>query len=131
VVDAQDLVIDDTLHLVEGIAPHQQGAGEQLSGLPHTCAASRSPQDDEAEQYEEADARVEQAISECVDLELGNAVGRIASAGEHVVPLQYLVQHDPVEEAAQAQPEQDASGGGKFHTAVIGVAHGRHPLVAF
>jgi hypothetical protein len=33
-------------------------------------------------------------------------VRRIARAGRHVMPLQDLMQHDPVEKAAEPQPEK-------------------------
>ena len=39
------------------------------------------------------------------------SVKRYAAAWNHVVPLQDLVQHDAVEEAAQAEAEQDAGRG--------------------
>ena len=42
-----------------------------------------------------------------------DAVRRVARGGEHVVPLQDLVQHDAIEKSAQAEPEENAGGDGK------------------
>ena len=50
----------------------------------------------------------EEAVPERVDFEVADAVGGITGTGEHVVPLEHLMQHDAVEKAAQAEPEQDA-----------------------
>jgi hypothetical protein len=49
---------------------------------------------------------VEQAIREGVRLEAGQRVGRDPAADE-VVPLQDLVEHDPVEESSQPDADHD------------------------
>jgi len=53
---------------------------------------------------------VEDAIPEGIHLEVLDTVGRVARAGQHVVPLQDLMQHDAVEEPAEAKAEQDPRG---------------------
>jgi hypothetical protein len=50
---------------------------------------------------------VEEAIPEGVDLQILDAVGGITCAGQHVMPLQDLVQHDAVEKAAQPEPKEN------------------------
>ena len=45
--------------------------------------------------------QVEEPVGQCVRLEPGDGVGRVvAGVGEHVVPLQDLVENDPVDEPA-------------------------------
>ena len=49
---------------------------------------------------------MEEAVPEGVELEAGHA-GQRLHVRQHAVPLQDLVEHDPVEEAAYAQAEYD------------------------
>ena len=51
---------------------------------------------------------MEEAVPEGVELEAGHA-GQRLDVRQHVVPLQDLVEHDPVEEAAYAQAEYDGA----------------------
>ena len=51
---------------------------------------------------------MEGAVGQGVHLQVGHAVGGIAGAGQHVVPLENLVEDDAVKEAAKAQAEQNA-----------------------
>ena len=67
---------------------------------------------------------MEQPVRERVHFEVRHAVGGKAGAGQHVVPLQHLVQHDPVEEAAQPEAEQDAGGDRKLPSLGPRIAHG-------
>jgi hypothetical protein len=54
---------------------------------------------------------VEQPIPNGVGLEaIDGRCGVVAGAAEHVVPLQELVEHDAVDEAAEADAEQEAAG---------------------
>jgi hypothetical protein len=50
---------------------------------------------------------VEEPVGERVGLQAGDGRHRmLARAGQHVVPLQDLMEHDAVDEAAEADPEQ-------------------------
>ena len=51
---------------------------------------------------------MEEAVPKGVQLEAGHA-GQRLHVRQHVVPLQDLVKHDPVEEAAYAQAEYDGA----------------------
>ena len=70
-----------------------------------------APEDPEAEHREDVGAGVEEAVPQGVHLQVLHAVGRVTGAREQVVPLQDLMQHDAVEEAAEPQPEQDPCRG--------------------
>jgi hypothetical protein len=55
---------------------------------------------------------VEEPVGERVRLEAGDGRLRVAAlAGQHVVPLQDLVEDDAVDEAAEPDAEQDARDG--------------------
>jgi hypothetical protein len=69
-------------------------------------------------------AGVEQAVEKRVEPKVLNTVGRIAGAGRHMVPLEQLMQHDSIEESAQAKPQQNTCGRRK--TAMLR-SRGRHP----
>ncbi len=95
---------------VEQSEAQQDRADQAASGPVHRASAHRAPDHHQGGQHEAVGGHVEDAVPKRVDLQVVHAVGRKAGAADHVVPLQHLVQHDAVEEAAQAQAEQDAAG---------------------
>ncbi len=103
-------MIDHALDQVEDPEAHQHRAYEQLTGPAYMRAVRLPPQYDEPEQDEDVGAGMEEAVPERIDFEVEDTVGRVAGAGEHVMPLEHLMQDDPVEEAAQAEPEEDTAG---------------------
>ena len=60
----------------------------------------RAPQDEEAQHDENIRSHVKEAVPQRIDLKVLDAGGRIPGTGEHMVPLQHLMQDDPVEEAS-------------------------------
>jgi hypothetical protein len=66
--------------------------------MPAMCSA---PQNEEACHYEKISGAVEYSVPHCVELEIVYRVHGIPAA-QHVMPLQDLMQHDPVKEAAKA-----------------------------
>jgi hypothetical protein len=69
-----------------------------------------APQQREANCHKDVSRCMEEAIQKGVEFQVWDSTGRIAGAGDHVVPLKHLMQYDPVKEAAQAQPEKDSCG---------------------
>jgi hypothetical protein len=65
------------------------------------------PQDEEAEQDKEIRAHVKKPVPQRIDLKVRYAVGWISGTGEHVMPLEHLMQNNPIEEPPEAQPEQN------------------------
>jgi hypothetical protein len=61
---------------------------------------------------------MEKSIPHDVELEVLEIVGRIACAGQHMVPLEDLVQYDPVEEAAETEAEKDSGNGRKAFSVI-------------
>ena len=51
---------------------------------------------------------MKRAVGQGVHLQVGHAVGGIAGAGQHVMPLEDLMEDNPVKEAPKAQAEEDA-----------------------
>lgn len=83
----------------------------------------RAPEQHEPEQYEDVGGRVEQAVPAGIDLKVADAVGRIPGARQHVMPLEHLMEDDPIEESSEAQSEEDAGRDRKSVGVVLGAAH--------
>jgi hypothetical protein len=82
----------------------------------------RAPWDDEAQQDKNIRGRVKEAVPQRIDLKVLHAVGRIPGTGEHVVPLKHLMQNNPVDEAPEAQPEQEPATGSERKKATSAIA---------
>ena len=50
------------------------------------------------------------AVPQGIDLEIGDAARRITGAGEHVVPLENLMQDYPVEKTTEPDAQKDTRG---------------------
>jgi hypothetical protein len=106
-MDAEDLVVDQALDEVEA-APageHQSDVGTvgrgDLTVMPGTEHQPR------ADGHADPRRDVKEAVRERVRFEPGDRRHRmVAGAREQVMPLQELVQDDPVEESAQPDPEE-------------------------
>jgi hypothetical protein len=107
VVHAEPLVVDHSLHAIEQPEPDQQRA-DQLPVRPRqVLAVRRAPEHEQARDHEQVGRGVEEPVPERVELQVVERGDRVPTA-QHVVPLQHLMQHDPVEEPAEPEPEQDA-----------------------
>src|SRR5215207_11662967 len=113
VVNPKDVMVDQTLNEVEEAPADEQPTHECTTTdrpAPIGCA---SPEDPEADQHCAPCRGVEQAIPKHVGLQAGDSRFRVAAfAAEHVVPLEDLVEDDPVYEAAEADADQDSGGAG-------------------
>ena len=105
VVYLQNVVIDDTLDYVERAPADQQPAYQQHRGPTDVGQPSGTPQQSKPYGCAYVSGGVKEPVPDGVQLEVSDRVRRVARAGEHVVPLQNLVQYDAVEEAAEAHPE--------------------------
>jgi hypothetical protein len=105
VMNAKKLVVDDALDQVEDAPPGKHPADQfPTRGLPRF--SPRLPKEPKTESDEDPRSGVEEPVREHVPLQRcrGPAVG----AGEHVVPLSDLVEHDAVDEPAEPKTEDDA-----------------------
>lgn len=69
--------------------------------MPAMCSA---PENEQTCHYEEISGAVKYPVPQCIELEVINRVDGIPAA-QHVMPLQDLMQHDPIKEAAKAEAE--------------------------
>jgi hypothetical protein len=114
VVAAEQMVVDETLGDVEEPPAEQHPAGEHAARADAHVRPRGPPEEPDADGSEDPRRRVEEPVGEGVRLEPGDGRLRIAAlAREHVVPLQDLVQHDAVHEAAQPDAEHDAGRSGR------------------
>src|SRR5215207_5992827 len=113
VVNPEDVMVDQTLNEVEEAPADEQPTHECTTTdrpAPIGCA---SPEDPEADQHCAPCRGVEQPIPKHVVFQARDSRFRVAAfAAEQVVPLEDLVEDDPVYEAAEADAEQDSGGAG-------------------
>ena len=105
-------MVDQAFDDVEQAPPQQQRPDQQLTGpqkMPGMCIP---PKQEKAKHHENVGCTVEEAIPSGVQFQVGQ-IGDGIPATEHMMPLEHLVQHDPVEEAAQPKAKQDAGKSGK------------------
>lgn len=112
-MDAKDVMVHQPLNQVERSPPHQYKAEVesptrgQPTLTPGMDAQCRSGEDAKPGE------KVERAIGKGVDLECVERVGfEPLDMADQVVPLQQLVQDDPVDEAAQPDAHEQADGPG-------------------
>ena len=109
-MDTKYLVVDQPLDDVED-APAGQDESEMEP--PVWCQASLPPSRDRGDgsgQYKNPGRRMKEAVCQRVDFQPGNGVHRVAAyVADHVVPLQDLVEEDPVDETTE--PEAHEEGG--------------------
>jgi len=113
VVELKELMIDDALDHIERSETHQDRSGQQFTRPPQMRPVRRPPQQQKARDDENIGAGVKNAVPQRVELQRREIHGRVEMA-HHVMPLQDLVKHDPVEKAAQSKAEQDTGRGRKL-----------------
>src|SRR5688572_12660774 len=106
-------MVDGSLNQIENAKTHQHTACKQFSGPPQMAAVRGAPQQDETEHHKYVRRGVEDAVKQGIEFKIGNGVGRISRACHHVMPLQNLVQDNPVEKPSQAKAEENSSRGRK------------------
>jgi hypothetical protein len=104
-MNSEELVVNEAFNYVENAEAHQHRPGQHLARPPEMRFVSIPPHQDQAQSYKDVGAGVKKAIPKCVELQCCRRVSRIHTA-QHMMPLQDLMQHDSIEEATQAQPQQ-------------------------
>ena len=100
------MMIDNAFRNVENPKPHQHGTGKQLARPAHVTSMRSFPQLDQSQEDENICTQVKNAVPEGVQFEIGNTGRGITAAREHMIPLENLMQNNPIEEAAQPKSEQ-------------------------
>lgn len=101
-------MVDQAFDKVEDPKTYQESAHHHLAGPPEMGLAGRPPKHHKAKRDENIRTGVENAVPKRVELEVLDGVGRVPGAGQHVMPLQNLMQNDPVEKPAEAKSEQNS-----------------------
>jgi hypothetical protein len=109
VVHAQQLVVDETLDQVEETPSGQHQAEVEAPARREAALAPLHQREHRGRHHEQPGRDVEEPVGQRVHLEPGQGRHRVPRrVTDHVVPLQDLVQHDAVHEAAQAEPVEHA-----------------------
>jgi hypothetical protein len=111
VVQLQQVVIDDPFDDVEE-SPTEQEQTDKGPGRPRCRrAAERRPNEEESGDGEDPGRRVKQTIAQCVRLKSRDGRRRVViDMANHVMPLQNLVQDDPIEESPEPEAKKDTPG---------------------
>src|SRR5215212_1849158 len=107
VVDAENLVVDDPFDEVEGAPADDDPARESVPRFgPAPRALVAPPEQPDAASDSEPGEGVEETVGNRVLLQVVHACRREPGAsGQHVVPLEDLVEHDAVHEPAEPDPK--------------------------
>jgi hypothetical protein len=110
-MELEQLVIDQPLDQVEDTPA---GEEEAEVGSPRRCEFAALPgnhQEDRRREDKDPGRQVEEPVDERVRLQPGDRVHPLSAvvAGEHVVPLQDLMEHDAIDEPAKPEA-QDKCG---------------------
>ena len=104
-------MVDDPFDQVEQTEADQERAGEQLGRPSDVPATGLPPQNHQPHPDEDVRGRVEQAIPEGVDLQVLDAGRGIARVGQHMVPLQDLMQDGDLAVLSELLPAAEAGLG--------------------
>lgn len=122
-VEAEKVMMHPPFDEVEQAKVHRSRARKHPARPPQMRPMRGAPQRERARR--DADAGVDEAVPDGVVANGVQAIGRVRLA-DHAVPLERLVQHDPVEEAPEAKAGQDpgrdreaAAGGGMVPALVL------------
>lgn len=106
-VDGQDLVIDDAFNEVEAASAHQEQANEEPSRPRGMRLACSTPEQEKPRDGCHVRKGMEDAIPERIHLQARDRIGRVIPlAGQHVMPLQDLVQDNAIKEPAKPDTQE-------------------------
>jgi hypothetical protein len=107
VVKPKYLVVNYAFHDIEYSPPDQDSSDEEFVRPKQMSPMCGSPEKKQSDHNENISSAVEDAIPQRIQFETGYILDRIPTA-QHVVPLKYLMQHNPIKEAAQAEAEKNS-----------------------
>jgi dipeptidyl aminopeptidase/acylaminoacyl peptidase len=106
VMKVQDLMVDQALDGVEETPADEHAADERRGPALLVPRPVRRHQDEHAGDRDDPRRRVEDAVAQCVQLQVLQRV-RWRRSADHVVPLEDLMEDDAVEESTQSDSEED------------------------
>ena len=101
VVQAKEMMVNDAFNQVKKPKTYQERPPEELARPADMGPLRRPPQEEEAEHDTYICAHMKEAVPEGIDLKMLHTGGGISSTGEHVVPLQHLMEQNPIKESSQ------------------------------
>ena len=111
VVKAEEVMVNDAFDEVED-APAREHPAEERASRVDGPVSQRVPEHPQADDGEKPGGGVEEAVRAHVGFHaFQSGCGPAVRAGEHVVPLNDLVENDAVHESSEADSEQDAGPG--------------------
>jgi hypothetical protein len=121
-VDAEEVMIDEALDEVEQPRTDEQRADERSPPHESPELPAGAPQEDEPEHGHDPGGAVKEAVGEGIQLDV--VPDRLVlDRGEHVMPLEHLVQQDAVGEPTQGKPQDDAGPGDPHRLQPRGAIH--------
>jgi hypothetical protein len=113
-MDAENLMVDQALDEIEGAPTGDHAAQVERPAGREPSLSPLGERHDAGTDDEQPRRHVKEPVGHGVDLQPGErGEGVLLDIADHVVPLQDLVQHDSVDEPAQPDPVEQASGPGR------------------
>ena len=106
-VDPEELVVDEALDDVEGAPAREQRADMYAPRRSEPALLPGTHRHDHRRRDEDPCAEMEEAVGERVHFQVCHGVGR-SITGEHVMPLEDLVEDDAVQEPAESEAHDEA-----------------------
>lgn len=105
-MDLEEVMVHHPLHQVEDAPPGQHPAHQMTPG-PGPSGADRRPQGCQPRYHQEPGGRMKETVGGYVRLQVSE-VGGGRLLADQVVPLQDLMEDDPVDEASESQTQEEA-----------------------
>jgi hypothetical protein len=106
VVQTEDVMTDHTLYEVEESPSTQHQTGEGPPGWCQPPVSPRGHESNDAHQDRDEGECVKDAVGEGVGFETGNRSDVLVGVAHQVMPLQYLVKDDPINEATKTYTQK-------------------------
>src|SRR4051812_17285925 len=106
VMQVQELMVDQAFDGVEEAPADEHAADERGRAAFLVPRPVRRHQNEHADDRDDPGGRMEDAVTERVQLQVLDGIGRHRSA-DHVVPLEDLMQDDAVEESTEPDAQED------------------------
>jgi len=110
IMQLQDMVINDAFHQVENAPAQQYTSPEQALRAVDVLTLKHFPEQPDADGRREEGEQMKNAIPKHIHTFGQYGIGRYP-VGEHLVPLEDLVQHDTIRKAAKPHAEHDGCRG--------------------
>jgi hypothetical protein len=105
-MEAEQMMIDDALHHIEDSETDQYRADQHFARPGHMRLKCPARQDHHTNCCKQIRGDMKKTIPHDIEFQISKIVRRVACAGQHMMPLQDLMQDNPIKEAAKSQPKK-------------------------